>query len=212
MSGDYVSFDSREWELTYMAGLCNGKEDVYTSSGILGYGLVRTSSYVPGINCKWLLHGKPGTRVSLNFTHINVTQDLDFITIFSDATHQIANFSGSYPVADLPHINLIGEVVIAFTTQIEGGEGWLAEYYIALPAEPGKRPLVFVIVVILVALALSLSIGIVALFLHKRKKKHANEDHLLNANRFIREENWIGEGISVVVYKAVLTDGHLIHS
>lgn len=192
------------------SGLCTGKEDVYNSSGIIGYGLVGTSSYVQGIKCRWVLHGKPGTRVSLNFTHINITQDLDFVAIYNDSTHQSANFSGFYPVADLPHMNLIGEVIIAFTTQTKGGEGWSAEYYISSPAEPGKRPLVFVIVLILAALALSLSVAIIALFLHTRKQKHANEGLLLNANRFIREENWIGEGPSAVVYKAVLMDGCLL--
>ena len=59
----------------------------------------------------------------LLFTHINISKDLDFITIFNSKEKQIANFSGLYSKFHLPQMNLTGKVMVAFYTQTNKGNG-----------------------------------------------------------------------------------------
>ncbi|XP_031402372.1 receptor-like protein kinase 7 isoform X2 [Punica granatum] len=218
VSGDSVSFESRGWELKYTAGLCSGNEDIYNSYGLIGYDTSNGMSYVRGLNCRWLLHGKPGTGVSLTFTRINISKDLDFIAIFSSTSREIVNFTGSYNGSNLPQVNLTGKVTIMFNTQTEEGDGWSANYYLSSPGKPSNRALLFVLVFVLVAMAVSFSIGVVVLALLQRRRGRKrnltpldpNESFVLVGSDFLREENRIGQGHSAVVYRAVLADGRSV--
>ena len=73
-------------------GLCDGKKNLFDHHGVIGYPPSTSISYVQGLSCQWILHGKQGTLVSLSFTHINISKDLDFIAIFNSKKKQIANF------------------------------------------------------------------------------------------------------------------------
>ncbi|KAF3969774.1 hypothetical protein CMV_006469 [Castanea mollissima] len=108
-SGDPASFESRGWEFSYTAGICNGKKNLYDHLGIIGYPPSTSISFIEGLSYQWILHGKQGTLVSLSFTHINISKDLDFIAIFNSKKKQIANFSGLYSKSHLPQMNLTGK-------------------------------------------------------------------------------------------------------
>ncbi|KAJ9172251.1 hypothetical protein P3X46_015512 [Hevea brasiliensis] len=208
-SGDHVSFESRGWELDYSAGLCNGKEDVYDHAGIIGTPLT-SFSYIEGLNCLWVLHGKPGTLVSLRFTYINISEDFDFLAIYNGVKQQIANFSGYYSGSGLPQLNLTGEVRIAFATQTEKGQGWSANFFIASPVSRNSKAFL-VIIIIVSAVGVGIALAFVALALHIRRSKCiSNEGLMLMRLETNREENLIGEGPSAVVYGPVLTDGKFI--
>ncbi|KAK4848845.1 hypothetical protein QYF36_018027 [Acer negundo] len=131
--GDHVPFESRGWELSYSEG--------YNTSST-------SFSYVQGLSCQWILHGNPGTLVSLSFTHINISKDLDFIAIYNGTKQQIANFSGSYSGYDLPQMNLTGEVKIVFATQTDKGEGWSAKYHISSPVNRDKNVLLVIVLLL----------------------------------------------------------------
>ncbi|KAA8549852.1 hypothetical protein F0562_001536 [Nyssa sinensis] len=211
-SGDHVSFESRGWELSYSAGFCNGKEDVYDQEGVIGYKSAVGYSYVEGLSCQWVLHGKPGTLVTLSFTHINISKDFDFLAIYNGTMLQMANFSGIYWRSDLPLMNLTGEVMIAFATQTDKGEGWSANFYISSPVDRSKKTLLIVAIVILAVVGISLSIALITLAFVRRRSKHTtrmdlNENSLLIRAEVNGEENKIGEGPSSIVYRAESTDG-----
>ncbi|KAI9196380.1 hypothetical protein LWI28_023441 [Acer negundo] len=131
--GDHVPFESRGWELSYSEG--------YNTSST-------SFSYVQGLSCQWILHGNPGTLVSLSFTHINISKDLDFIAIYNGTKQQIANFSGSYSGYDLPQMNLTGEVKLVFATQTDKGEGWSAKYHISSPVNRDKNVLLVIVLLL----------------------------------------------------------------
>lgn len=211
-TGDQVPFESRGWEVSYSAGLCDGREDVYSHYGTIGYSSSTRLSYIEGLNCVWILHGKPGTLVSLTFTHINITKDFDFIAIYNTKKQQIANFTGLYSASALPQMNLTGEVRIAFSTQTDKGEGWSAEIHIVSPVKQDKKALTLAAIVIAVIFSLSLA----ALVMLKRKRmlirgttKTDNSIMLIRVNTE-SEENRIGEGPSAVVYRAVSTNGNIV--
>lgn len=112
-------------------GLCNGREDVYDRNGVIGYSTSIRFSYLEGLSCQWILHGKSGTPVSLNFSHINISEGLDYQAIYDSKRQRKANFSGLYSGSDVQQMNLTGEVMIVFTTPTDKGEGWSASYFIA---------------------------------------------------------------------------------
>ncbi|XP_020417968.1 cubilin-like [Prunus persica] len=213
-TGDQVSFESRGWELSYSAGLCYGKENLYKHDGNIGYVASTSFPYVEGLKCQWVLHGKPGTPVFITFTHINISKGLDFLAIYNGTMQQIANFSGLFTGSDLPQLNLSGEVIIAFTTQTDQGEGWSANSYIAHPVNHDK---VFVVILIVVLALIAASVSLLAVALAVVRKKlelknamDSDERLTLMSTDAIRVENRIGEGPSAVVYRAVSTDGGLV--
>ncbi|KAI5334848.1 hypothetical protein L3X38_024981 [Prunus dulcis] len=213
-TGDQVSFESRGWELSYSAGLCYGKENLYKHDGNIGYVASTSFPYVEGLKCQWVLHGKPGTPVFITFTHINISKGLDFLAIYNGTMQQIANFSGLFTGSDLPQLNLSGEVIIAFTTQTDQGEGWSANFYIAHPVNHDKV-FVVILIVVLALIAASVSLLAVALAVVRKKLERKNamdsdESLTLMSTDAIRVENRIGEGPSAVVYRAVSTDGGLV--
>ncbi|KAK0604379.1 hypothetical protein LWI29_015074 [Acer saccharum] len=214
-SGDHVPFESRGWELSYSAGLCDGREDVYNRDGTIGYASSTSFSYVQGLSCQWILHGKPGTLVSLSFIHINISKDLDFIAIYNGTRQQIANFSGSYSGYDLPQMNLTGEVKIVFATQTDKGEGWSAKYHISSPVNQDKNVLLVIVIVVIAIVAVSISLAFIILATLKRKRMYnssmnSDEGLMLIRVNTRREENRIGEGPSAVVYRAGSTNGNVV--
>lgn len=194
-------------------GLCNGKEDVYDKEGVISYTSSMGYSYVKGLSCQWILHGKQGTLVTLTFTHINITRDFDFLAIYNGTMWEMANFSGFYTSSDLPKLNLTGKVMIAFATQTDNGEGWSANFYISSPVDQNKEKLIVFIVVILTAFLLSGVVALVTLALVWRKRKQRvklvemNENLMLIRAEVSGEESLIGEGPSSIVYRAISTDG-----
>lgn len=183
---------------------------------MIGYSTSDGAPYVRGLNCRWVLHGTPGAGVSLTFTRINISKDLDFVAIFSSTSQQIANFTGSYDSLDLPRINLTGKVTVTFDTQTDEGDGWSANYYLSSPEKPTKRAISFVLVVVFMVTAVCFSVGIVVLALFRRRRgertqtlRDPNEGYLSVGNEFLGEENRIGEGPSAIVYRAVFPDGSL---
>lgn len=244
-TGDQVSFGSRGWELSYsagklsqanmtvltiyiynvsklflivsckMLGLCSGKEDLYKHDGNIGYVASTSFPYVEGLKCQWVLHGKPGTPVFITFTHINISKGLDFLAIYNGTMQQIANLSGLLTGSDLPQLNLSGEVIIAFTTQTDQGEGWSANFYIAHPVNHDKKVFVVILIVVLALIAASVSLLAVALAVVRKKLERINatdsdEGLMLMSIDAIQVENRIGEGPSAAVYRAVSTDGVLV--
>ncbi|KAF8403605.1 hypothetical protein HHK36_011709 [Tetracentron sinense] len=212
-SSDHVSTESRGWELSYSAGLCNGKENVYDHDGVIGYNPPTGFSYVEGLSCQWVLHGKPGTLVSLSFTHINTSKDLDFLTVSNSTGQQMAThlstFSGLYSEPSLPQINLTGEVVITFSTQTDQGTGWSANFYISSPMDRNEFPLL-IIIIVLAGVLLVYSLAFISLTLLMRRKLR-NRRNTTEKLELIRVEvqggdNRIGEGPFAIVYRAVLTD------
>lgn len=192
-------------------GLCDGKEDVYDHKGVIGYTSSTGFSYVEGLRCQWVLHGKPGTLVSLNFTRINISKDLDFLAIHDGLMQQIANFSGFYSGSSLPRMNLMGEIMVAFSIQTDAGAGWSADFYIASPADRNKRPLLVIVAVVLVVVGIGFLLALVGLWL-LRKRKHTNRADSNENLTVIRvavngHQNQIGEGPSATVYRADLADG-----
>ncbi|KAK2641061.1 hypothetical protein Ddye_022824 [Dipteronia dyeriana] len=214
-SGDHVPFESRGWELSYSAGLCDGREDVHNHYGTIGYTSSTSFSYVQGLSCQWILHGKPGTLVSLSFTHINISKDLDFIAIYNGTKQQIANFSGSYSGYDLPQMNLTGEVKIIFVSQTDKGEGWSAKYHISSPVNRDKNVLLIIVIVVIAIVAVSISLAFIILAKLKRKRMYNSSMNSDEGLMLIRvntrtEENRIGEGPSAVIYRAVSTNGNVV--
>ncbi|BBH02315.1 Protein kinase superfamily protein, partial [Prunus dulcis] len=116
--------------------------------------------------------------------------------------------------SDLPQLNLSGEVIIAFITQTDQGEGWSANFYIAHPVNHDKV-FVVILIVVLALIAASVSLLAVALAVVRKKLERKNamdsdESLTLMSTDAIRVENRIGEGPSAVVYRAVSTDGGLV--
>ncbi|GFZ20641.1 hypothetical protein Acr_28g0013460 [Actinidia rufa] len=219
-SGELVSFDSRGWELTYSAGLCSGKEDVYDRKGVIGYSPSDGYSYTKGLSCQWILHGKAGTPVTLSFSHINISKDFDFLAIYNGTTHQITNFSGIYSSSDLPVLNLTGEIMIEFATQTDKGDGWSANFYMSSPVEQKKKRLLIVIVVVLGGVLIGFSLALFTLAL-VRSRKDTNRTELDSQVEFDSrsilmraevngEESRICEGSSSIVYRGISTDGKFI--
>ncbi|KAL4203778.1 hypothetical protein AMTRI_Chr01g129700 [Amborella trichopoda] len=223
-SGSQVPPQSKGWEIKYSAGLCDGTRDMYQRSGDISYSLPTGFSYTEGLNCKWVLHGKPGTLVSLNFTHINTSKDLDFLLIYNGTgelmNDRLFNFSGIYSDNNLPRVNLTGKVTVIFKTQTEDGNGWSVNYYISSPAnqyDSFKLILVFVLVAIFMAFCLVVIIQTLPKWeklLNKRENEKIESD-LPNKLRSVkleieREEYYIGSSPSVRVYRAILTDGHVV--
>ncbi|KAK9274295.1 hypothetical protein L1049_019109 [Liquidambar formosana] len=211
-SGDYVATESRGWELSYSAGLCSGKEDIYAREGVIGYTSSIGFPYVEGLSCQWVLHGKPGTLVSLSFTHINISKGFDFLGIYNGTMRQMANFSGVYSGSNLPQMNLTGRVMVSFATQTDEGEGWSANFYISSPVDQNKEGLLFIIAIVLAVVAISFSLAFITLAVLRRRRKHMNSmdsfENLMSIRVEIsREENRIGEGPSAIVYRAISTDG-----
>ncbi|XP_031277227.1 uncharacterized protein LOC116135651 [Pistacia vera] len=211
-SGDHVAFKSRGWELSYTAGMCNGKKDVYDPDGTIGNA---SSSYVKGLTCQWILHGKPGTPVNLSFIHINITKNLDFLAINNGTKQQIANFSGSYSESDLPKMNLTGEVTIIFATQTDEGQGWSAKFHISSPVDRNKKVWLVIVIVVLAIISAIVSLSFVALAILKRRRMHKTSldsvEELMQVRVDInRELNRIGEGPSAIVYRAVSTNGNTV--
>ncbi|KAL5766346.1 hypothetical protein ACOSP7_016963 [Xanthoceras sorbifolium] len=212
-SGDHVPFESRGWELSYTAGLCDGREDVYNRDGTIGYTSSTSFSYVEGLSCQWILHGKPGTLVTLAFTHINISKDLDFLAIYNGTKQQIANFSGSYSGSDFRQMNLTGEVMIAFATQTDKGEGWSAKFHISSPVNRDKN--VLLVTVVILAIVASISLALIILAMLKRKRMYKSSMNSVEGLMLIRintgrEENRIGEGPSAIVYRAVSTNVNVV--
>ncbi|CAK9184385.1 unnamed protein product [Ilex paraguariensis] len=213
LSGSEVSFDSRGWELSYSAGLCNGKKDVYAHEGVIGYISTTSNSYTEGLRCQWILHGEPGTPVTLSFTQINISRDLDFLAIYNGLSQQIANFSGLFLGSDLPRMNLTGEIRIAFATQTDAGEGWSAKFSIKSPVDRNRETLIIIIVISIAVVLISGSVALIALaFVGRRRRKHPkmiekNEKSMLIRAEVKGEEKRIAEGPSSIVYKAVSTNG-----
>lgn len=196
-------------------GLCNGKKDVYDHDGVIGYGSSTSFSYVEGLTCQWILHGKPGTLVSLNFSHINISKSLDFLAIYNGQKQQIANFSGFYSSTDLPHMNLTGEVMVAFATQTDKGEGWAAEFYISSPVDREEKVLIIIAIAVLAVVAASVSLALVTVAIVKRRRMYKSSMDSVEGQMQIRvdidrEEYKIGEGTSAVVYEAVSTNGVVV--
>ncbi|KAM3740439.1 hypothetical protein ACB098_08G098900 [Castanea mollissima] len=186
-SGDPASFESRGWEFSYTAGICNGKKNLYDHLGIIGYPPSTSISFIEGLSYQWILHGKQGTLVSLSFTHINISKDLDFIAIFNSKKKQIANFSGLYSKSHLPQMNLTGKVMVAFYTQTDKGNGWSADFHIPSPINRNEN------------------------VKDKQKNKmHSDEGIMLTSLEINAKENRIGEGPSAIVYRAAFTDGRLV--
>ncbi|KAL5994632.1 hypothetical protein ACLOJK_024685 [Asimina triloba] len=214
-----VSPMSRGWELSYSAGFCDGKEHVYDRNGVIGYPLQDGSPYIEGINCQWVLHGKPGTPVSLTFTSLNTSKDLDFLAIYNESQHKTNsldfNFSGLFLGSDLPQINLTGKVMIAFATQTDQGTGWSARFYISSPASRPMSPLLIAIIVAAAILILFSVVLIISLFMRKkimeRNQSTSTHEKLKLLEVVVdREENWVGEGPSAIIYKAKLENGHTV--
>ena len=242
-SGNQVSLDSRGWELSYsvgkliqghlnfdflfffylndevtmenLIGSCNGKTDIYNRDGIIGYTSSSGLAYEEGLSCQWVLNGKPGTPVSLNFTGINITKDLDFVAIYGGLVQQIANFTGFYSSSDLPQMNLSGLVMITFSTQTDHGKGWSAKFHISSPDTHRKKWLPVILATVLGFVSVSVSLASFALFLLRKKAKRISRLEsdkgimLINIDTY-RDENKIGEGPSAVVYRAVSADRGLV--
>ncbi|PON97612.1 Phosphate-induced protein [Trema orientale] len=214
-SGNQVPLDSRGWELSYSAGSCNGKTDIYNRDGIIGYTSTSGLAYEKGLSCQWVLHGKPGTPVSVNFTQINIIKDLDFVAIYGGTVQQIANFTGFYSSFDLPRMNLSGLVMIAFSTQTDEGKGWSAKFHISSPDTHHKKWLPVILATVLGFVLVSVSLASIALTLLRRKAKRisrtkSDEGVMLMNIDILDEENQIGEGPSAVVYRAVSADRGLV--
>ncbi|KAJ7965008.1 Wall-associated receptor kinase-like [Quillaja saponaria] len=213
---DHVSFESRGWEIKYSTGTCDGKEDIYEHHGVISSSLYTStiSSYAEGLTCQWVLHGKPGTPVSLRFTHINITQKFDYLAIYKDKTHQIANFSGFYSRSDLPQMNLTGEVIIIFATQTDKGEGWSVDFNISSPISSKKDVWPIISIIIITVVAVSLSFGFIALAILQRQRKQIislqPEEGFVLISLETGEDNQIAEGPSAMVYKADWSDGGFV--
>ncbi|KAF3454302.1 hypothetical protein FNV43_RR04749 [Rhamnella rubrinervis] len=214
-TGGQVSLEMRGWEFRYSVGFCNGRKDVFDHKGSIGYASSPGLTYVEGLTCNWVLHGKPGTPVSISFTHINISENLDFLAVYigSGTKHQVANFTGVYSVSDLPRMNLSGVVTIAFSTQTDKGEGWSANFYISSPVMPDQNPIILVPMLVFIAAMICLAFVIIAQ-LNKNGKyiigRGSDERHMLISLGTIREENRIGEGPSAIVYRAASNDGGFI--
>lgn len=207
-SGNHVLSESRGWELSYSVGQCDGKEDLYDHEGVINYSSTNGFLYEKGLTCQWVLRGKPGTVVSLSFTRINISKDLDFLAIYNGATTQIANFSGLYLDSNLPQMNLLGEVLIAFATQTDTGTGWSANFRIASPLNPDSTPVMIVVGIVLSIVAVSFSLAFITIVIFKRKKRLQRRRKFDGTLGLMRAENIIVEGPSSIVYKAVSRDGN----
>ncbi|KAH7542207.1 hypothetical protein FEM48_Zijuj02G0048800 [Ziziphus jujuba var. spinosa] len=208
-----VSLESRGWEISFSAGLCNGRKDLYDRDGSISYTTSTSISYVEGLSCQWVLNGKPGTPVSVSFTYINISKNLDFVAIYDGKMQLITNFTGFYSVSDLPRMNLSGVVTIAFSTQTDKGEGWSANFNISSPVNHNKKLWPVIIVAVLGFVAVIVPLAFVILALNKKGKlisrRDSDEGLMLITIDTIREENRIGEGPSATVYRAVSNDGYI---
>ncbi|KAJ0978856.1 hypothetical protein J5N97_014330 [Dioscorea zingiberensis] len=214
-TGNEVPFDARGWAMAYSAGFCEGTEDIYDEDGVISYAPPTGFSYFRGLSCKWVLHAKPGTPVSLSFTHINTTKELDYVAVLEikegQKFSQVANFSGSYSLSHLPHkMNLTGKVMIIFTTKTDQGNGWSAEFSISSPDKP-HRPVFFIAVQVSALVVVFTLLVLIILAFRKFRRRDGNtsaDEELkvmnLEANK---EAGCIGEGPSAIVYRADMVGG-----
>lgn len=151
----------------------------------------------------------------MNFTHINITKNLDFLGIYNGTEQQmvsqVSNFSGLFIGSNLPRMKLTGKVMIIFATQTNQGTGWSANFYISSPEKRHKSPMLIAIIATASVLVGSCLVFITLALLRQRKRNksriNANEKLKLLRVGIDREEDRIGDGPSAIVYRAVLSNG-----
>lgn len=186
-------------------GLCNGREDVYDRNGVIGYSSSIRFSYLEGLSCQRILHGKSGNPVSLNFSHINISKGLDYLAIYDSKRQRIANFSGLYSGSDLQQMNLTGKVMIALATPTDKEEGWSASFYIASPVNRGEKNYGCQFVITIVgsaAVARSVSIALVTLAILKRRRMLKSFGDSVEGLTLIKGDRAVSGNLTVVAVKA----------